>query len=58
MYPINENSRTLCDGTTITTYSREITNANVLEAEAGTTIFRKTRKLRVRSFMYSSRSMR
>lgn len=37
MHAINENSRTLCDGTTITTYSREITSANVLEVEAGTT---------------------
>ncbi|TCS80289.1 hypothetical protein EDD59_106115 [Muricomes intestini] len=37
MHAINENRRTLYDGTSITTYSREIESANVLEAEAGTT---------------------
>ncbi len=37
MHAIEENQRTLYDGTRITTYSREITSANVLEAEAGTT---------------------
>ena len=37
MYEIKENNRTLPDGTKITTFSREIVSANILEAEAGTT---------------------
>jgi hypothetical protein len=37
MHAIEENQRTLYDGTRITTYSRAIESANVLEAEAGTT---------------------
>lgn len=36
MYEIKENIRTLRDGTEITTYSREIVNANILGVEAGT----------------------
>lgn len=35
MYAITEKERNV-DGTTITTFSREIFNANVLEVEAGT----------------------
>lgn len=35
MYAITEKERSI-DGTLITTYSREIYNANVLEVEAGT----------------------
>lgn len=37
MFEIKENQRVLPDGTKITTYSREITSANILEIEAGTT---------------------
>lgn len=37
MFEIKENQRVLPDGTEITTYSREITSANILEIEAGTT---------------------
>lgn len=37
MYKIKKNSRTLEDGTKITTYSREIESCNILEVEAGTT---------------------
>ncbi len=37
MYEIKENRRVLPDGTEITTYSRDIVSANILEVEAGTT---------------------
>ena len=37
MFEIKESQRVLPDGTEITTYSREITSANILEIEAGTT---------------------
>lgn len=37
MYEITEKQRTLCDGTEITTYSRDIYDCNVLSVEAGTT---------------------
>lgn len=40
MYKIKKNSRTLEDGTEITTYSREIESCNILEVEAGTTGYR------------------
>lgn len=40
MYKIKKNSRTLEDGTKITTYSREIGSCNILEVEAGTTGYR------------------
>lgn len=40
MYGIKKNSRTLEDGTKITTYSREIESYNILEVEAGTTGYR------------------
>lgn len=36
MYGINENRKTLRDGTEITTYSREVVSANLLKVEAGT----------------------
>lgn len=39
MFAIEEKRRVLRDGTEISTYSREINNANVLEVEAGTTGF-------------------
>ena len=39
MYEIKEKRRKLPDGTEITTYTREILSANVLEVEAGTTGF-------------------
>ena len=39
MYEIKEKHRKLPDGTEITTYTREILSANVLEVEAGTTGF-------------------
>ena len=37
MYEITEKQRTLCDGTELTTYSRDIYDCNVLSVEAGTT---------------------
>ena len=37
MFEIRENRRVLPDGTEITTYSRDILSANILEVEAGTT---------------------
>lgn len=37
MYEVKENSKTLTDGTEITTYSRDIISCNILEVEAGTT---------------------
>jgi hypothetical protein len=37
MFEIRENNRILPDGTEITTFSRDITSANILEVEAGTT---------------------
>ena len=37
MYEIKENRRVLPDETEITTYSRDIVSANILEVEAGTT---------------------
>lgn len=37
MFEIKENRRVLSDGTEITTYSRDIISANILEVEAGTT---------------------
>ena len=39
MYEIKEKLRKLPDGTEITTYTREVINANLLEVEAGTTGF-------------------
>lgn len=39
MHAINEHERTLPDGTVITTFSREVVSANILEVEAGTTGF-------------------
>ena len=37
MYKIKENSRILKDGTELTTYTRDVISANILEVEAGTT---------------------
>ena len=37
MYEIKENSRILKDGTELTTYTRDVVSANILEVEAGTT---------------------
>ena len=37
MYEVKEDVRILPDGTTITTYAREIISCNMLEVEAGTT---------------------
>ena len=37
MFEIKENRRVLPDGTEITTYSRDVISANILEVEAGTT---------------------
>lgn len=37
MYEIRENRRELQDGTEITTYTRDVVSANILEVEAGTT---------------------
>lgn len=36
MYEIKENRRTLRDGTEITTYTRDVVSANILQVEAGT----------------------
>lgn len=36
MYEIKENRRTLRDGTEITTYTRDVISANILQVEAGT----------------------
>ncbi len=36
MYEIKENSRILKDGTELTTYTRDVVSANILEVEAGT----------------------
>ncbi len=35
MYEIKENSRILKDGTKLTTYTRDVVSANILEVEAG-----------------------
>lgn len=40
MYEIKEKRRILNDGTEITTYSRDVVSANILEVEAGTTGYR------------------
>ena len=37
MYEIKENRRELFDGTEITTYTRDVVSANILQVEAGTT---------------------
>lgn len=37
MYEIRERFRTIPDGTEITTYTRAVISANILEVEAGTT---------------------
>ena len=37
MYEIKENRRELFDGTKITTYTRDVVSANILQVEAGTT---------------------
>ena len=37
MYEVKENRRKLQDGTEITTYTRDVVSANILEVEAGTT---------------------
>ena len=39
MYEIKEKRRMLPDGTEITTYTRDVVSANILEVEAGTTGF-------------------
>ena len=39
MYEIKEKRRKLPDGTELTTYTREVVSANILEVEAGTTGF-------------------
>lgn len=39
MYEIKEKRRKLPDGTEITTYTRDVVSANILEVEAGTTGF-------------------
>ena len=39
MYEIKEKRRMLPDGTEITTYTRDVVSANLLEVEAGTTGF-------------------
>jgi hypothetical protein len=40
MYEVKENRRKLQDGTEITTYTRDVVSANILEVEAGTTGYR------------------
>ena len=35
MYEIKENRRELFDGTEITTYTRDVVSANILQVEAG-----------------------
>ncbi|HFH7652909.1 TPA: hypothetical protein ACGMXO_002083 [Streptococcus agalactiae] len=37
MYEIKENRKKLHDGTEITTYTRDVVSANILQVEAGTT---------------------
>ena len=37
MYEIKESRRELFDGTEITTYTRDVVSANILQVEAGTT---------------------
>ena len=37
MYEVKESRRKLQDGTEITTYTRDVVSANILEVEAGTT---------------------
>lgn len=37
MYEVKEKRRKLLDGTEITTYTRDVVSANLLEVEAGTT---------------------
>ena len=37
MYEIKQNRRRLKDGTELTTYSRDVVSANILQVEAGTT---------------------
>lgn len=37
MYEIKENRKQLHDGTEITTYTRDVVSANILQVEAGTT---------------------
>ena len=39
MYEIKEKRRMLPDGTELTTYTRDVVSANILEVEAGTTGF-------------------
>ena len=39
MYEVREKRRKLLDGTEITTYTRDVVSANILEVEAGTTGF-------------------
>lgn len=38
MYEIKENSRILKDGTELTTYTRDVVSANILEVEVSTPI--------------------
>ena len=37
MYEIKENSRILKDGTELTTYTRDVVSAYILQVQAGTT---------------------
>ena len=40
MFEIKEKQRVLPDGTRITTFTREVTSANAIEVEVGTTGFK------------------
>ena len=47
MYEIKENSRILKDGTELTTYTRDVVSANILEVKAGTTGYQRSEERRV-----------
>ena len=55
MYEVTESRRKLHDGTEITTYTRDVVSANILQAEAGTTGFhgRRHRPRRAHLFPHS-----
>lgn len=48
MYEVIEKRRILPDGTEISTYTRDVISANILEVEAGTSLPKSPRYLRAR----------
>ena len=51
MYEIKENRKKLHDGTEITTYTRDVVSANILQVEAGTPSYKGGTDIDIKPFM-------